>query len=270
MIVMLQMDRLAVALVGQAAGLTYYAVPASLASRLNVLGGPAATLFFARASALHAHDGHAELVRQHGQAVRFQLWSTLALSVPLIALGPAFLRVWIAPEMALRGGAILTILAIGYCLTSMTTLHAVTLEAMGHPDWTARNMLCWSVPAIAGMLTGVSRYGCLAIALGVAGWQCGVAVTNMLLCRRLELGRSTREWWGVLGAGLLSFCLGMFLQARITSVFTGLAAMSVVGSLALSVGWMSILAATDRFVFLALLRRPVQKLYHFRVLAKTA
>ena len=113
MIVMLQMDRLAVALVGQAAALTYYAVPASLASRLNVLGGPAATLFFARASALHAENGHVELVRQHRQAVRFQLWATLALSVPLIAMGPAFLRVWIGPEMALRGGAILMVLAIG-------------------------------------------------------------------------------------------------------------------------------------------------------------
>jgi O-antigen/teichoic acid export membrane protein len=270
MIVMLQMDRLAVALVGQTAGLTYYAVPASLASRLNVVGGPAATLFFARASALHAEGNWAELSRQHGQAVRFQLWATVALSVPLIALGPAFLSVWIGPEMALRGGPILIVLAVGYCLNSMTTLHAVTLEAMGHPNWTARNMLCWSAPAIVGVLAGVSRYGCLAIALGVAGWQCGVAVTNLMLCRRLGLGKSTKEWWGVLAAGLCAFFVALPLQARINSVFIGLTAMSIVGVVALAAGWMIVLAAADRFVLLALLRAPMQRLNRFRILAKTA
>jgi hypothetical protein len=75
---------------------------------------------------------------------------------------------------------------------------------------------------------------------------------------------------GLLGAGLLSFCLGMRLQARIESVFTGVVAMSIVGAVALAVGWMVVLTAADRFALLALLRAPLQKLNRFRILAKTA
>jgi O-antigen/teichoic acid export membrane protein len=270
MIIMLQMDRLAVALVGQASGLTYYAVPASLASRLNMLGGPAASLFFARASALHAENGGAELARQHSKAVRFLLWVTVALSVSLIAIGPAFLRVWIGPEMARRGGPILTVLAIGYCVSSIASLHAVTLEATGHPDWTAKNMLCWSVPAIFSVLVGATRYGCLAIGFGVAGWQCCVAITNVILCRRIGLVRSKSEWWGALGTALLAVSIGIVLRERVTNVVTGLAAMCLVGLIALAAGSVTILSAADRSVLSGLARRPFRNLNHFRILSKAA
>jgi O-antigen/teichoic acid export membrane protein len=268
MIVMLQMDRLVVALVGQTSGLTYYAVPASLASRLNILGGPAATLFFARASALHSENSGAELIRQHGKAVRLLLWAAVALSVPLIVIGPAFLRVWIGPEMARRGGPILTVLAVGYCLSSIATLHAVTLEATGRPGWTARNMLFWSAPAILGVLAGAPRYGCLAIGFGVAGWQCCVAVTNIVLCRRVGLGKSAKAWWGAMGTASLSATLGMLLRVQVTSVITGLAAMCLVGAIALAAGSLTTLSAADRSVLLAVLRRPLQKRSHFRIHAR--
>jgi hypothetical protein len=67
---------------------------------------------------------------------------------------------------------------------------------------------------------------------------------------------------------LLSVTVGMLLAARVTSVVTGLAAMCVVGVSALVAGFLTILSAADRSVLLALLRRPFQKLNHFRIHAR--
>jgi O-antigen/teichoic acid export membrane protein len=185
-------------------------------------------------------------------------------------IGPAFLRVWIGPEMARRGGPILIVLAIGYGLSSITALHGATLEATGRPAWTARNMLCWSVPAILGITAGVARFGCVAIAVGVAFWQCGVAITNILLCRRIGLDESSKKWWGALAAALLAVGGGMLLRDRVSTALTGVEFMCVVSAIALVAGWLTILSASDRSVLVILLRQPIQNLHRLRILPKLA
>jgi O-antigen/teichoic acid export membrane protein len=262
---MLQMDRLAVALAGQVSGLTYYVVPANLASRVNTLGGPAASLFFARASALYAGNDLKELARQHVKAVRFLLWVAVALAVPLIADGSAFLRVWLGPEMALQGGPVLLALTVGYFLSSIAAPHWIWLEATGHPDWTAKNMLFWAVPAIVGTAAGITRYRFFAVGLGVAGWQCGVALTNIVLSRRLGLDQSANEWLEALGTAALAMTLGYFLRVHITSVVTGLAAMCLVGLVALWAGFLAILSPAERLVLLAFAPPPLRSLGSFRI-----
>jgi len=246
MIVMLQMDRLAVALIGQVSGLTYYAVPASVASRINVLAGPATSIFFARASSLYAEKRSAELMRQHARAFRFLLWSGVALGMPLIMAGPAFLSVWIGPEMAQRGGLILIVFAVGYSLTSIASLDAVTIEASGRAGWTATNMLLWCAPVIVGVASFAGRYGIAAIAFGIAAWQCGVAFTNIILCRRLGIPTSGRSWLGTLVTASLAFAIGNILRPYVTTVGSGLAVMSAVSLTALAVGSVAVLSSSDR------------------------
>jgi len=107
LVVMLQVDRLAVALLGSVTGLTYYAVPANLASRVNFLGGPLANMFLSRASLLQAQGKAAELDRQQASGGRFLVWTAAAAAVPLALLGPRFLGVWIGPDMATQGGRVL-------------------------------------------------------------------------------------------------------------------------------------------------------------------
>lgn len=249
MIVMLQMDRLAVALVGQASGLTYYAVPASVASRINMLGGPATSMFFARASSLYAGNKKAELALQHAQALRFLLWSAAAMGVPFIAAGATFLSVWIGPEMARRGGPILVAFAIGYSLTSIASLDAVTIEASGRADWTAKNMLFWCLPAGAGVLLFAGRFGFTAIGFGIVGWQCCVAGTNIILCRRLGLPpASGKSWLGMLLTASIAFLTGKLLCPYVTGVTNGLAVMCIVGVVSLAVGFFVVLSSGDRSI----------------------
>ncbi len=268
--VMLQMDRLAVALVGQVSGFTYYAVPANLASRVNTLGGPVAGLFFGRASSVYAKEGRAELARQLTRMVRFLLWAAVALAVPLISIGPEFLRYWIGPEMARRGSPILIAFTCGYFLSSVATLHGVTLEATGRPSWTAKNMLGWSLPVLLGVSLTVERYGFFAIGFGVAAWQACVALTNIVLCRHLGFYQSGKEWFGASGAVLAALCTGLALRSFTSGVFTSLVLMALTGLAALAVGAWTVLSAVDRAFVWALVRRRRAQTSHSRALSKTA
>jgi O-antigen/teichoic acid export membrane protein len=264
MIVMLQADRLAVALSGRAAGLTYYAVPSNLASRINIAGGPAANLFFARASALFASGDREGLVRQHARAVRFLVWTALALSLPVIAIGPDFLRVWIGPEMASRGGPVLIAFASGYTLASIASVDAVTIEAMGAAHVTAKNMLCWAVPAVLLAVAGAGRYGATAIAAAIAAWLALVGATNMILCRRIAAVGRRLPGVGIVVTPALVLPFGMILRPLVAGALDGLLAMCGVGGAAAGAGFFAVLSSEDRGLCAGVVLRP------FRTVARRA
>lgn len=262
MVLVLQVDRLAVALLGSVAGLTYYAVPANLAARINTIGAPFAGLFFSRASVLHAGDSAAELSRQHAVATRFLTWTALALAAPLVLLGPDFLRVWIGEAMAVNGGAVLVALAAGYAVISVASLDAVTLEGSGRPDLTGKTMLVWSALAVTSVLLLAPTLGGLAVAYAVAAWLIGVGVTDIVLCRLLVLRPTSAPSAAVQVVGIL-LCLAAAtavaapLRPYIDGLVAGIVALSAVGGTTAAVGLFAILTRDDREWLATNLRRVV-------------
>ena len=261
MVAMLQMDRLAVALLGGVRGLTFYAVPANLGSRVNLLGSPSAGLFFARASLLHASGDHAELARQHSRATRLLVWSALALALPLVTLGPDFLRVWIGTEMASSGGPVMIVFAAAYAVISVASLDAVTLEACGRVDVPAKAMLFWSLPAVAAVLLFAPRYGFLAIACAVGGWLVAVGLTNMTLSRCLVLEPAPRRGLGfsLMGAVavvLLGLLIASTLRPLVHGIPSALTAMSAVGACSLLLGFFVTLGSGERRMVFEVVQRP--------------
>jgi O-antigen/teichoic acid export membrane protein len=248
MTVILQVDRLAVALIGTVSGLTYYSVPANLASRVNVLGGPVAGMFFARASFLFAAGDELELRRQHARATRFLLWAVPALSLPLIILGKRFLSVWIGPEMATRGTPILIAFTIGYLINSVTSIDAVLIEASGRASWTAMNMLVFFFPALAVVLIFSRQWGAQAVGFAAAGWLAAVGITNMVLRGRLLPNRLGTAWAGCLAAALPSVFIGYMAQRSLSNTIQVLASMAAIGALALATGFFTTLNADDRAI----------------------
>ena len=250
MILMLQVDRLAVALLGTISGVTYYAVPANLASRINVLGGASANLFFSRASLLHAGNEPAELRRQQDQARRFLTWATTTLAVPVAVLGPSFLRVWIGPDMALRGGPILVVLAVAYALIAISSPDSATIEASGRPDLTAKAMMAWAAVGIVEVLVFGSAFGPKAIAFAVATWLSGLALTNIAISRSLTRDRTRptepMPWIGLLIVIAAGVAAGSGLRTAIDSVASALLAMAAVGLLLGAIGYRAVLSTTDR------------------------
>lgn len=251
MTVILQLDRLAVALLGSVVGLTYYSISANLASRINVLGGPMATLFFSRASFLAAGNRDEELAGQHAAATRVLICVALTAAIPLITLGPDFLRVWIGNEMARNGSQVLISLTVGYAIISVASLDAVTLEGRGRPDVTAKAMVAWSGVAIVGMLVLAPSLGWRAIAYAVAVWLAGVGVTNMIVARRLALPKCHRAaqrfpLFGILISLGVGIPLGMLLQPVIRGLPSAFMSLGLLAITLLIVGFRFILQEGER------------------------
>ena len=262
--VVLQVDRLAVALVGTVSGLTYYAVPANLASKVNLLGSPSASLFFARSSALFAAGDRAEVSVQLARNVRLLLWSAVALSAPLVALGPTFLRVWIGPEMQANGGRVLIVFAVAYALISVSGIYSVTIDAAGHYQWNAISILAWSFPAIGIAILGLPYLGFTAIAVGAASWMIGVSLTCIVMARVLGFSSQTRSWLGAFAAGGAVVMAGRIITPYPGNPLAVLGCMSILGVLSLGLGWLTVLRSPDRAELQVLFSRGLADLQRTR------
>src|SRR5262245_11899252 len=249
-LMILQLDRLAVALLGSVTGVTYYAVPASVASRVNSVGSTAAGLFFTRASALHAAGAGLALRQQHAAATRLLGWVAGAARTPLVMLGHECVRAWIGPEMAVQGTPILATLVIGYAVMAVGSLDSVTLEGCGRPDLTGLSVLAWSAAAIVVVLFLGPTLGARAAAYAVGGWLAGVGLTSMVLTRAVVLGRGD-EGIGFPAVGL-ALVVGttaiatQLVRPMIDGLVSALAALSGAGCVALAVGFLVILSRRDR------------------------
>jgi O-antigen/teichoic acid export membrane protein len=248
-IVVLQVDRLAVAFLGSITALTYYSVPASVASRVNAIGGAVAGSFFTRASALHAAGSRAALRRQHAAATRLLVWVAVSAAAPLVLLGDEFLRAWIGPEMAAHGGPVLLVLVLGYAVMAVGALDAVTLEGCGRPDLSGLTVLAWSALAIGFVLTLGPTLGVRAVAYAVAGWLAGVGLTDMVLARRVVLAPAEERTSTMMGLVLVVAAtagVAHLVRPLIDRLATALVGLASVGLVALGVGFFVILTRGDR------------------------
>lgn len=246
--VMTQTDRVLVALTGSVAGLPFYAVPANLASRIGLLGGPLATHFFARASLLSATGKDESLREQHLRATRLLMWFTAAIAAPMIALGPDLLRWWINPEMAARGGLVLRLLAAAVFLSTLTTLDTVTLEAIGMAKHVALIRGSGAIAALLLGCVGVPRFGSLSIAAAVAFWYVFVSAGVAITFRFTPVGRGSRGTGvvGSLGLVAISCGAGRILAPGIRSLITALGAIGLLACVALIAGGWFVLKQSDR------------------------
>jgi len=251
-LMILQLDRIAVAVLGSVTGVTYYAVPASVASRVNSIGSTAAGLFFTRASALHAAGASMALRQQHAAATRLLVWVTAAAATPLVMLGHEFLRAWVGSEMAVQGMPILVALVIGYAVMAVGSLDSVTLEGCGRPDLTGLSVLAWSAVACLVVLSLGPTLGARAVAYAVGGWLAGVGLTSMVLTRAVVLERGEeRLGFPVVGLGLVvatTALAAQLVRPMIDGLVAALAGLGGTGCIALVVGFVVVLTGRDRAV----------------------
>lgn len=253
--VMLQIDRICVALLGSVSGLAYYAVPAQVASRVNLLGSVSTNVFFSRAGWLLAQGRRDELTRQHAAARRILVWLTLAVAVPLGTFGPTFLDVWIGPDMRAAGGSILVALVVGHAIVGVTSIDAALLEGCGRPDLTTKTMLGWALFATAGGALAYPWLHADAIAGAVALWLGGVGTTTAWLARSV-LGRSADGSVGrIATAAGGAVALGLTFEAAIGPLLGGLAGtiagMVFCAAAILLYGFFTVLTRQDRGDLLA-------------------
>jgi len=251
MLIALQVDRLVVALVGSVAGLTYYAVPTGLAGRMNVLGGPLASLFFSRASLLDAQAANEDLARQHGMAARLLALAACAAAVPLLSIGGEFLRAWVGEEMAIQGGPVLVVMTLGYAVAAASSVDAVIPGGCGRADLSAKARLFWLLPAGLIVALVVPLSPVLGVAGGVGTWLAGVGLTDMVMARYIVRSRNGGVVNGFPFAGVV-LCVGCgwLVSAAMRPLAEGLVAailvLLVVAVATAAPGLLAILALEDR------------------------
>jgi O-antigen/teichoic acid export membrane protein len=153
-----------------AASVTRYSLPLQLVEYSRTLVTGVTQSLLPELSALHARRDHAAMRALYFTAARTSLTLALFINVHLVAVGPAFLRLWVGPEIA--EGSTLILL----CLTVAATAAALSTQVL-LPYYQALDRL--GVLAVLVIAEAVVNFGMsvwLARALGVWGVALATAV----------------------------------------------------------------------------------------------
>lgn len=130
------LDRFVVAAMASAAAAAYYGTGQEVALRLGIASGAVVTVLFPAFAAVPRRDG-ARLAQLLERGVAAVALLVLPLSLLLAAFAGDLLRLWIGPEYAAEGEAVLAWLAAGLLVNGLAKVPSTLLQAIGRPDLTA-------------------------------------------------------------------------------------------------------------------------------------
>ncbi|MDD5656743.1 MAG: oligosaccharide flippase family protein, partial [Elusimicrobia bacterium] len=193
-IVAYQFDKLFIARSMSLAALTFYAVPAGMLQRLQVIPGLISTVAVPMMSELQGPEARAGVQRMYFKSSRFVLWVCLPVIVALFALMPQFLSLWLGGHFSDATCWPARLLALAQiCFLLNAGPNTVTFSR-DHP-WYAP-VLAWSQAALSLVFWRllIPRWGLMGVALGslaALGLPTGV---NVWLVNRRVLGVPLRRY----------------------------------------------------------------------------
>jgi len=176
--ILVYLDRFVLGAVVSLAAVAYYSAPYEMVTRLWMLPASLATTLFPAFSALSGQERPARQQAVAAQSLKY----LLVVLGPVVALVAAsardLLHLWLGPDFAQYGTAVVQIIAVGVLVNSLAQVPYALVQADGRPDLTAKFHLAELVPHI--VLSWV-----LVTALGVPGaavaWTLRVTVDAALL-----------------------------------------------------------------------------------------
>lgn len=248
---MLHLDRVVVAFAGSLSGVAYYATPANLASRVNVLGGLTTAQYLATASRLHASGDRDALSAHHARARRFLVCVTLAIALPLVTLGPAFLEVWVGADMATAGGPVLVLLSVANAIVAVTCIDAALLEATGRAHVTAIAVGAWAMVAVVATAV-LAEIDAVSVAAAVAVWLAGVGCTTAAIAHQGHRHRAAAAFvLRVMAVAAPVAVVAAVAAIEFQTLVSALLAMAAMTTVVLVLGFVVILQPDDRRLVLA-------------------
>lgn len=130
------LDRFVVAAMASAAAAAYYGTGQEVALRLGIASGAVVTVLFPAFAAVPRRNG-ARLGQLLERGVAAVALLVLPLSLLLAAFAGDLLRLWVGPEYAAEGEAVLAWLAAGLLVNGLAKVPSTLLQAVGRPDLTA-------------------------------------------------------------------------------------------------------------------------------------
>ena len=164
-----QVNLLVIGAVLGVASVTYYVIPFTILNRLTNLICRIAMVIFPAISELQGQNRHDTIRDLYLTTSRIILSFGAAFLVPLLIFGPHFLRLWMSPEFALRGGLVMQILTSAIFITLCTNVPTFVVNGLGHPKVNGYAAICTAGLFLGLMIPGAYFWGIV-----------GVAVANLI------------------------------------------------------------------------------------------
>lgn len=187
-------DKLIIGAIVGAGPLTFFAVPTMLVNRVMALLFRLAAVMFPHASQLAAQNRMDELETSYFSAARYLCFLNGATALLLALLAPAILKVWMGPDFAASGAAILTLMALAQWSDSLTHVPSLVNDGLGHPRVTGLFALARALLGLGLIAVGVAQAGILGAAWAhlVASLFIGAAFVAFVHGRSLPF--ALRRW----------------------------------------------------------------------------
>ena len=139
--------------------LTFFVVPATLANRVMSLVFRLSGVMFPHASALAAQGRLAELEHDYLLASRYLFFINGAIALMLATLAQPILSLWLSPEFARSGTAVMVMIALAQWVDSTTNLPSLVNDGLGHPKISGMFALARALLGLVLIFVGVWQFG---------------------------------------------------------------------------------------------------------------
>jgi len=162
-------DKLIVGALAGPVALTFYTVPAQLASRILGLSFRLSSVIYPRVSALAATGQQSQLRVLYLDTTRLLTYLNLMVLGVIALAGDVFLARWVGAEFVATGYPILLFITLALLADSLTNIASLVNDGLGHPRVTGRFALARGLVGVAMVYAGT-----------VAGGIIGAAVAHLL------------------------------------------------------------------------------------------
>lgn len=254
-------DKLIVGALAGPVAVTFYSVPATLASRILGLTYRLSSVIYPRASSLAASDQIHELKPVYLGAMRYVTYINLVALGVIVLAGDTFLHKWVGEAFVDKGYIVLVLMTFALLIDSFTNIPSLVNDALGHPKVTGKFAVARGLIGIALVYVGTMMGGIVGAA--VAHLLASILMTALFLIyvhgRTVPIlfGDTLREGFGrSLMVGLAILCVLFPAKWLFPSGVLGTVAIVSTALVALSLaGLMFIVGVNERTALRSMVRR---------------
>ncbi|MCL4558864.1 MAG: flippase [Deltaproteobacteria bacterium] len=166
--IVFQADRLLIGIFMPISWVTYYTVPSRLSQKLMGWQGNIANAYFPLACELIAKGEKDKLTLVYTKLIKYVLILVLPLSILIFVFSDTILHLWMHGDFAEKAGTTLKLLIVSYTVAALTTVPALTLDAVGKPHITAIFSVVSAIINLVAAIILIPLYGIEGAALAFA------------------------------------------------------------------------------------------------------
>ncbi|MGD1154274.1 MAG: flippase [Terriglobia bacterium] len=156
--ILVSLDRFLIGSLLSMTAVTYYTVPFTAVSKLNVLPGGLTTVTFPAFSAMASVEKEA-MERLYARSLKYLLLIMGPVVLTIILFSTNILRLWMGSEFAAKGSLVLQILALGMLLNGLSQIPANLLDGIGRPDLRAKLFMAYAVLYVGTLWFLIEKMG---------------------------------------------------------------------------------------------------------------